>query len=194
MKANIRRCRYNMAVSLIRGLWSVKSRVWSLKPAGRKDMPVRFLSSRTELKSTLKHKSRRFRLVRIAVRNTVELFPPGKIMIWMVITRCSKSLTSSMQIDMTSLFQHARMSLCGTSRSYDPRTWEIYPSRRNCICRSAGRDTYDLFDVLSKLRCLHEAVRIDLMCRWLRRRVSPFKITGINGRVHALFLQRINLK
>ncbi|KAL0128938.1 hypothetical protein PUN28_003956 [Cardiocondyla obscurior] len=64
-----------------------------------------------------------------------------------------------------------------------------HPERSN-----AGQDTCDLSDIVfSKLRSLHEAVHTDLMCRWLRHRVSPFKITEINGRVHAL-LAALNLK
>lgn len=98
------------AVSLIHGLWSVKSRVWGLKLAGRKDMPVRFLSSWIQLESTLKHKSRRSRLVRIAVRNTVELFPPGRIMIWMVITPMQQ---------VTNVFHANRHDFAFSARTYE---------------------------------------------------------------------------
>lgn len=72
--------------------------------------------------------------------------------------------------------------------AFPPRTYES--PRHIALSRSANMgdiltrtklhlpqcgDMYDLFDgVLSKLRCLHEVVRIDLMCRCLRRRASPF--------------------
>lgn len=148
-----------------------------------------------ELKSAETHFKAPFQAFSISASSSLQYDRTisRKLVIRMVITRGSKPLTSFMQIERDfALPPRTYESPRNVALTHDSRIREIYPSERDCIRRSAGQDTYDLFDgVLSKLRYLYKTIRIDLTCRWLRR-VSPFKITEINGQVHA-FLAVLNL-